>query len=119
MISKVQITGIEELATRLQKAAMSSTPALRRGLKLGGLLIQTESQREVPVDKGVLKETAYTRSKFGQFVQEVRVGYTASYAIYVHENMDAVHGQAYNQKYAEQISRGVRGYHSRGANHKA
>ena len=113
------ITGIPELMANLQIASISSGPALERGLKKGGLLVQAASQKEVPVDKGVLKNTAYTRAKFGQFIKEVQVGYTASYAIYVHENMDAVHGEAYNQKYADQIARGLKGYHSRGANQKA
>lgn len=113
------ITGIPELMTNLQIASISSGPALERGLKKGGLLVQAASQKEVPVDKDVLRPSAYTRAKFGQFVKEVQVGYTASYAVYVHENTDAVHGEAYNQKYADQIARGLKGYHSRGANQKA
>lgn len=47
----------------------------------------------------------------------VVVGYTANYAVYVHENLQAVHGAAFNAKYSAEIDRGVE--HSRGPNQQA
>jgi len=35
---------------------------------------------------------------------DVVVGYNASYALAVHEDMEKPHGEAYNEKYAKQIS---------------
>jgi hypothetical protein len=119
MIPTITITGVSELMTKLQVAATSSGPALESALKKGGLLVQAASQKEVPVDQGNLKNSAFTRAHFGQFVKEVRVGYTAGYAVYVHENVDAAHGSAYNAKYADEIARGLKGYHNKGANQKA
>src|SRR5208283_1222248 len=39
--------------------------------------------------------------------ESVIVGYTANYAVYVHENLEAAHGQAYNIKYAAKIAEGL------------
>jgi hypothetical protein len=36
--------------------------------------------------------------------ESVIVGYTAAYAVYVHENLEAAHGQMYNAKYADEIA---------------
>lgn len=59
----------------------------------------------------------------------VVVGYDAAYAIFVHEDLEAAHGSAYNQKYAEEIAagktksgrkkRGWKGKTSRGPNQQA
>jgi hypothetical protein len=38
----------------------------------------------------------------------VIVGYTAEYALHVHENLEAAHGAAYNVKYAAYYKRGKR-----------
>jgi hypothetical protein len=38
--------------------------------------------------------------------RSVIVGYTASYAVYVHENIEAAHGQEYNTKHAQYHNRG-------------
>lgn len=34
------------------------------------------------------------------------VGYTANYAVYVHEDTEAAHGEIYNTKYAAEIAQG-------------
>ena len=38
--------------------------------------------------------------------ESVVVGYTAAYAVHVHENLEAAHGAAYNAKYADEIAQG-------------
>jgi hypothetical protein len=56
------------------------------GLKRAGLFVQRESQRLVPVDTGNLKASAFTRTiKTASGDVDVLVGYTAAYALYVHE----------------------------------
>jgi len=57
------------------------------GLKRGGLLLQRWSMLEVPVDFGFLKASAFTRADGEGFDTRVTVGYTAAYAIFVHENV--------------------------------
>lgn len=57
------------------------------GLLGGGLIIQANSQRRVPVEYGNLRGSAYTR-KSQTKKMAVEVGYSAAYAIYVHENLE-------------------------------
>lgn len=42
----------------------------------------------VPVDFGVLKASAFTRAQGQGFKTVVNIGYTAFYAMYVHENVE-------------------------------
>lgn len=58
-----------------------------KGLKLAGLYLQRDSQSHVPVEFGPLKASAYTRATGSGFSSVVDVGYTASYAMYVHEKI--------------------------------
>lgn len=57
------------------------------GLLAGGLIIQGQAQKNVPVEYGNLRASAYTRKAMDD-AQAVEVGFTAAYAIYVHENME-------------------------------
>lgn len=50
-------------------------------------MFQAEAQRRVPVHKGNLRASAYTR-KAQTNPKAVEVGFTAAYAIYVHENLE-------------------------------
>lgn len=106
--------------------------AFGAGVAEGGLLIQRESQLIVPVDYGNLKASAFTRvNGKGTARVVVTVGYTAAYAVFVHENLDAAHGAVFNAKYAAELAHaaelrrkklgGTTGpfRHDRGANQQA
>lgn len=58
------------------------------GLLAGGLMIQGEAQRRVPREYGNLVGSAYTR-KAQDDPNAVEVGFTAEYAVWVHENREA------------------------------
>ena len=88
------------------------------GLEKAGLAIFRESQKEVPVDTGNLKGSGFTRKIKGSgYTAEVAVGYTAAYAVYVHEVLTNAHGRAYNLKHAKDIALGI--LNDRGENQKA
>lgn len=63
------------------------------GLLEAGLQVQRVAQERTPVDTSNLKNSAFTR-KEGEM--SVLVGFSAAYAVYVHEDMEARHtiGQA-------------------------
>jgi len=82
------ITGIEQVLATLRRKNNALAAGFARGVKLAGLTLQKESQRLVPVDFGVLKASAFTRATGRGYNTEVNVGYTASYAIYVHESVE-------------------------------
>lgn len=80
-----QVIGMEEVLANLKKAKNVLAIRAAQGLKMAGLYLQAESQKLVPVDTGNLKASAFTRATGSGFKTDVNVGYTASYAPYVHE----------------------------------
>jgi hypothetical protein len=99
------VKGVTKLIANIKKAAKGKGAAkplaakFSRNLVKAGLYLQRESQHLCPIETGVLRNSAFTR-KFGKgWKTKVIVGYTAAYGIYVHENLDALHGKAYNDFY--------------------
>jgi hypothetical protein len=84
---------------------MTTAKGLRRGLLKAGLALQRESMKIVPIQTGNLRNSAFTRSEGSGFQTVVIVGYTAKYALFVHEILDNAHGQEFNKKHADRISR--------------
>ena len=89
----MSVQGLDEVLKNLNREIKEIEGATLSGLWDAGLQIQRVSQSRTPVDTGNLKGSAYTRRTSDDGVE---IGYTANYAIYVHENMEAAHtnGQA-------------------------
>ncbi len=85
MAQLATITGVKEILANLAKKDAILAAKLQLGLKAAGLRLQRESQRLVPVDTGNLKASAFTRMSGAGWKSQVKVGYTAFYALYVHE----------------------------------
>ena len=106
MAKVASISGIDEIIKNLKRVDAQIDRGVARGLKRGGLLLQGASQKIVPVDKGPLKASAFTRNVGGSgFKTDIIVGYTAAYAVYVHEDLEALHGEAYNRQYGYKYRR--------------
>ena len=84
MAVKTEIQGLDELNRALRELAPEVTKEAQAGIFAGALIIQAESQRNTPVEYGNLRGSAYTN----KLPQGAEVGYSAEYAIYVHENME-------------------------------
>jgi len=97
------IENLKALQTKLTNLKATKPKGLKRGLMKAGLALQRESMKIVPVQTGNLRRSAFTRPEDGGLA--VAVGYTAAYAIYVHENLDAAHGSVFNQKHADKIAK--------------
>jgi hypothetical protein len=99
------LEGLPEALAKIRETYKRKGDAVERGLKKAGLQLQRWSQQIVPVDYGILKGSAFTRKTKGEgFNAEVQVGYTANYAIWVHENIDNAHGAKFNLKHAEELA---------------
>jgi hypothetical protein len=96
MSAVLHIKGVKAAVKALEQQAKVRQQRLHAGLKKGGLFLQRESQKIVPVQYGILRASAFTRAEGEGKDFFVRVGYTAQYAIFVHENLDSHHevGQA-------------------------
>lgn len=100
-----KITGVSSIIKRMYTVRGDTARGMERGLKKAGPFLQRKSQQIVPVDTGALKNSAFTRATGKGFSTEVLVGYTQSYAIYVHENLDARHKPGKYAKYLETPAR--------------
>jgi len=100
----IKLEGLPQVLSKLRSATVDMQNKAGRGLKLGGLFLQRESQKIVPKQLGNLHNSAFTRSTGAGLHTDVTVGYTAEYATYVHEDMDKAHGAAFNIKHASEIS---------------
>lgn len=111
------IKGMRELIAQLKTRKKEQIVKFKRGMFKAGLFLQGESQKIAPVDKGNMRASAFTRVQATGTRIIVTVGYTAAYAIYVHEDLELRHGADYNAWYGEEIAAGVK--HSRGENQQA
>lgn len=90
MASLKAIEGVAQVIENLKMRGEQIAAGTERGLKAAGLFLQRQSQKKVPVDFGVLKNSAFTRANGKGFSTQVEVGYTASYALFVHEAVGMV-----------------------------
>jgi len=105
MAKLVKITGMPQVLKKLLGSTKTIRLNIGRGLRKGGKYLQGKSQDIVPVQLGNLKNAAFTRD-VGVTSPDVIVGYAGvDYAVYVHEDMEKAHGQAFNIKHAEAIAR--------------
>lgn len=84
-MSNITVTGLSSVLRNLKASKSEIGRGIERGLKRGGLFLQRESMKQVPVDLGNLRASGFTRSEKSGIDTEVTVGYTAEYAAAVHE----------------------------------
>ena len=116
-----KITGLNVVIRNMTKAKGVLGRDIARGLMKGGLYLQKKSQEITPVDLGPLYASAFTRNVGGSgFKTDIIVGYGAEgvgYAVFVHEDLDKLHGRKFNVKYAKEIATGT--MNNRGENQQA
>jgi hypothetical protein len=88
LISKLE--GAKEVIANLRKRRNALAEGVERGIKLANLMLLQESQKLVPVNFGILKASGYVRVTGKGFNTRSTVGYSASYALYVHEAVGMV-----------------------------
>ena len=109
-MNMVKVKGMQTVLRNLKKHNVSMGVKLERGLIDGGKLLLRESLLIVPRQTSDLAGSSFIRSFLTGFETDVVVGFTANYAAFVHEDMDAAHGAAFNVKYADKIAgRAARG----------
>ena len=79
------LEGLEKCLDNINREIEGFKKRQMAGMFAAGLLIQRRSQKLVPVERGKLKASAYTRK---EATQSVVIGYSAAYALPVHENME-------------------------------
>lgn len=80
--------GLDATLKNLNKKILAIKNVTVDGLLAGGLIVQADAQRHVPVEFGVLRQSAYTRKVRDGASPLVEVGFSAKYAPWVHENLE-------------------------------
>lgn len=111
---KPKLVGVEKAIKALERKAQQVNKRTTQALDQAGLLVLRRSQKLVPVDTGILKNSGFTEVTVENGKPVVHIGYRAAYAIYVHENLAAAHGETYNKKYAAEIKAKKKGFNKRG-----
>lgn len=82
------VLGSAEVVTNIRRKQDSMGKQCERGLTMAGLHLLRTSQKLVPVEFGPLKASGFIRKTGSGWGTAINVGYTAAYAIYVHENLE-------------------------------
>lgn len=82
-----RVIGIDKVLANIKREFRAVEGRSSAGLMAAGLQVQRLAQKKVPVEYGNLRGSAYTEKRKQL---EVEVGFTASYALYVHENLGQV-----------------------------
>lgn len=115
MINNVR--NVAKVIAQFRQAKKRHAKGMNRGLKKAGAFLIAKSLEIVPVDTGNLKASWFVRAEGEGFTTVVYVGYTAEYAIFVHEDLELRHGADFNAWYWEDIQAGRE--HERGPNQQA
>jgi hypothetical protein len=97
--------GVSSLIAKMKAKKAAYNRALKRGITMACLFLLAESKKVVPVDTGNLRGSGDWRVEDAGWEYKGRVFYTANYAIFVHENLDARHRPGKIAKYLEEPAR--------------
>lgn len=89
---KMELNGVDEVLRELNKQIKLMSGATARGLVRSAALIRRDMDQTeplIPVDFGNLRASWFTDLQEHVLGHEIRFGFTASYAWYVHENVGA------------------------------
>ncbi len=86
-----KLQGLAEHVSKLNYDIRQRKIVTRSGLIKAGLLIKRDSQKEVPVDKGDLKGSAYVTPEDAPRGFRVEIGYSKVYAVPQHEELGYSH----------------------------
>ena len=81
----IRISGIEQVLKNLNWEIKLINNRSRAGLRDAALVVRRRSQQLTPVDIGNLKASAYTEAYDTPLGPGAEIGYTADYAVFVHE----------------------------------
>ena len=109
------VTGNKEVQKLLADFGKKAEQALAAALYQEGMAIMAESQREVPVDTGRLRQTGYVAPPTGPATDpSVELGYGTAYALKQHEDTTLNHpGQGKAKYLTDPMNRARGGYTDR------
>lgn len=101
------VRGLNNVMRNLNRQIEAMPGVTQEALNAGALVILRESQRNVPVDTGNLRQSG-TMQPLSIGMPATAVFYTAEYAVFVHEDMEAYHPSG-ESKFLEKAVRSKQG----------
>ena len=89
----MSVRGLKEIKANLGLAQKLLGIGVRKGMNDAANFVKARSLDEVPIVTGKLRDSAYVRIEGIGPSTHALVGYSAPYAIFVHEDMKAKHPQ--------------------------
>ena len=103
------IVGIPETIKRLKRYREAGEIAAENAAIEAANLILEESLKLCPIDTGYLRSTGKIVVQGSGYGIQVTVGYSADYAVYVHENLEAYHNPPTQAQFLSEVLRRYRG----------
>lgn len=85
MANSKNVKGVDQVLANIDKLQEQIGSGFKKGLTRAALYLQAASQKLTPVDTGTLRASAFTRVTGSGLAAKATVGYTAFYALFVHE----------------------------------
>lgn len=91
MARRVAISGIDKVLSNLNRSVTGIKNRSRQGIQVAALMVLGTSKKLTPVDTGNLRAGTYTKLLGGLNNPGAEIGYTAAYAVFVHERTELHH----------------------------
>lgn len=103
--AELKLKGIRNMGNNLEKLLKVTAPNVYRSAVIKAMLmVEAESARRVPVDTGNLRYSGLGNARITESSPvgaKGEVGYTAKYAVYVHERTDLRHQPGKEAKFLQ------------------
>ena len=104
MSSINHVHGVQEVIAHIKATHEQHAKKCQQAITRCTLLLERYAKALVPVQTGHLKASGYSHMSGSGFDTVGKVAFTAEYAVWVHEDLTALHGSAFNTAYASQIA---------------
>lgn len=88
-----RVKGLDDVLSNFQGVIDRTNDNARTGLQIGGAYLKGEALKLTPIDEGDLRASIYYSTVQDRQGADLRVGYTAKHAPYVHEAPMKLKGQ--------------------------
>ena len=106
----INFRGAEGLTNKLRELAAQNPQRAKTYVHRAGAFVMRDIQKNrVPIDTGALRASGDFRTEKIAKQYRAILYFTAAYALFVHENLEAAHGAAFNAKHGSTPGQRLRG----------
>jgi len=98
----MRIAGTDRVIRNMHRQIAAIRTRTKAGLWEAALKIKADALPLTPIDIGNLRQSAYVEMLDGPSGPVAEIGYTAAYAVYVHERLELAHKSPTQAKFLEE-----------------